>query len=354
MTERTENTRVGDQAHNSDAEPLLSILSLTYNQARYIRQAIDSFLAQQTNFKVEILIHDDASTDGTADIIREYQRQYPGLIRPILREENRYRKDKGFGGIFKALNDSARGKYVAFCEGDDYWIDPHKLQKQVDYLEDNPDYGMVHTDNMCLEESTGKLFPSHKALYCPHPPSGEVFYKLIKMDFITTLTVVCRREILARALVSMFKWLDQEYHRDFSTWLEISRLSKVQYLQDVTAVYRANAGSVSRQQNDRRHASFLRQGLEIILAFAGHYKLDPAKRQECIDRYFNYHMATALIHKDVFGDFRAEVQSYQPRGLKKKIMRFLYLRGINVKPVELVYRPVIDRLRRLKKAVPPR
>ena len=354
MTDRTENTRVGDQAPDGNAEPLLSVLSLTYNQEKYIRQAIDSFLDQQTNFRVEIVIHDDASTDCTAAIIREYQRQYPGLIRPILREENRYRKDKGFGGIFKALNDSARGKYVAFCEGDDYWIDPHKLQKQVEFLEDNPDYGMVHTNNMCLDETTGELFPSHKALYYPHPPSGKVFNELIKTNFITTLTVVCRREILARALVSMFEWLDHAYHRDISTWLEISRLSKVMYLPNVTAVYRANMGSVSRQRNEKSHAAFFHQGLEIILAFADHYHLDAATRQVCIDRFFDRHMVTVLVQKDVFRDFRPYVQSYQPRGLKKKILKFLYLRNINMKLVEKAYGRILSWLRRIKKAVVPR
>ncbi|WP_147289828.1 glycosyltransferase [Anaerosacchariphilus polymeriproducens] len=114
--------------------PIVSISVLTYNHENYIRQALDSFLVQKTNFPFEILIHDDASTDKTQDIIREYQEKYPDKIFPICQNENQYSK-----GIFTVSANfnfpRARGKYIAFCEGDDYWIDMDKLQKQVDYME---------------------------------------------------------------------------------------------------------------------------------------------------------------------------------------------------------------------------
>ena len=121
--------------------PLLSICSITYNHAPYIRQCLDGFLMQNTNFKYEIIIHDDASTDGTAEIIKEYTEKYPDLITPIFQSENQY--SKGLRGFYaKFVFPKAKGKYIAMCEGDDYWTDPLKLQKQVDFLESHPDYVM--------------------------------------------------------------------------------------------------------------------------------------------------------------------------------------------------------------------
>ena len=121
---------------------MVSVNCVTYNQENYIEDAIKSFLMQKTNFRYEILIHDDASTDGTKDIIRKYQEAYPDIIFPIYQRENKY--SKGIDVTIYNKN-ASKGKYIALCEGDDYWIDPLKLQKQVDYMEKNPDCSMcVH------------------------------------------------------------------------------------------------------------------------------------------------------------------------------------------------------------------
>jgi glycosyltransferase involved in cell wall biosynthesis len=122
-------------------EPIVSISCITYNHAPYIRDAIEGFLMQKTNFPFEILIHDDASTDGTSDIIRKYEQKYSDLIFPVYQKENQYSK----GILLCEFNlKRARGKYIALCEGDDYWTDPLKLQKQVDFMDANPDYVMCY------------------------------------------------------------------------------------------------------------------------------------------------------------------------------------------------------------------
>ena len=118
---------------------MVSVSCITFNHAGYIRQALDSFLMQKTDFAYEILIHDDASTDGTIDIIKEYEERYPDIIRPVLETENQY--SKGISNISGVFNfPRARGRYIAMCEGDDYWSDPYKLQKQFDLMESDAGY----------------------------------------------------------------------------------------------------------------------------------------------------------------------------------------------------------------------
>lgn len=117
---------------------MASISCLTFNHAPYIRQALDSFLMQKTDFEYEILVHDDASTDGTGDILREYEKKYPGKVRPLIQKENQY--SQGIDNISGAFNfPRVRGKYIFMCDGDDYWVSPDKMQKQVDYMESHPD-----------------------------------------------------------------------------------------------------------------------------------------------------------------------------------------------------------------------
>lgn len=119
-------------------EYMVSICCLTYNHEPYVRQALDGFLMQKTDFKYEIVIHDDASTDQTADIIREYAAKYPDIIHPMYQTENQYSQGiSNPSGVFNFPR--VKGKYIAMCEGDDYWIDETKLQRQVDYMESHTD-----------------------------------------------------------------------------------------------------------------------------------------------------------------------------------------------------------------------
>lgn len=131
--------------------PLVSISCTTYNHAPYIRQCLDPILGQQTNFPFEIVIHDDASTDGTREIIKEYVAKYPDIIFPVFQTENQY--SRGIRGLPSRYNyPRCRGRYIAICEGDDYWTDPLQLQKQVDFLEAHEDYVMTYHDMDVVEQ----------------------------------------------------------------------------------------------------------------------------------------------------------------------------------------------------------
>lgn len=132
---------------------MVSICCITYNHEKYIADAMESFLMQECNFKFEILIHDDASTDKTPDIIREYEAKYPDVIKPIYQSENKYSQGVKISPTY--LYPNAKGKYIAICEGDDYWTDPNKLQLQVEYMEKNPKCSLYcHASNFVYENGT--------------------------------------------------------------------------------------------------------------------------------------------------------------------------------------------------------
>lgn len=134
-------------------EKLVSVICTAYNHGKYIKSALDGFVMQKTNFPFEVIIHDDASTDNTAQIIKEYAEKYPDIIVPILQTENQYSKKVMID--IEILYPLAKGKYIAFCEGDDFWTDENKLQMQVDFLEKNPEYtACVH--NTIVHDCTGK------------------------------------------------------------------------------------------------------------------------------------------------------------------------------------------------------
>lgn len=145
-------------------EALVSILCLTYNHEAYIRRALESFVMQKTDFPFEVIVHDDASTDGTAAIIREFEQRYPDIIRPVYQNENQYSKpDTPIIQTF--MLPLAKGRYFAFCEGDDAFTDPLKLQRQADFMEQNPDYVMcVHRALLHREgdDSADRLYPDEE------------------------------------------------------------------------------------------------------------------------------------------------------------------------------------------------
>ena len=147
---------MGEKQRLEKPEILVSICCITFNQEAYIRDALEGFVNQKTDFRYEILIHDDASTDRTAEIIREYQEKYPNMIKPILQTVNQYSLGltnvSGTWNFPRAVKNGS--KYIAMCEGDDYWIDDTKLQRQVDYMEAHPDCALCfHSANVEVQGS---------------------------------------------------------------------------------------------------------------------------------------------------------------------------------------------------------
>lgn len=217
----------------NDHSPLVSICCLTYNHAPYIRQCIDGFLMQKVNFNIEILIHDDASTDGTIDILREYEAIYPDIIFPIYEAENKY--SNGYSGQMDFFNyRRARGKYIAYCEGDDYWTDPQKLQKQVDFMEANPEYSVCYT-RYKRQLNTGQLVDD----YCSkvlngHADGIDIDVETYLKTWVTQgLTMVFRKNCLD------FSWRRKaKYYRDFYEYYFLICKGKGRLMNFYGGVYR--------------------------------------------------------------------------------------------------------------------
>lgn len=169
---------------------LVSICCIAYNHEKYIREALDSFINQKTDFEYEILVHDDASTDMTTSIILEYADKYPHLIRPIIQTENIFSKSADIMDVMKSY---ITGKYVAICEGDDYWCDEHKLQMQIDFLEKHPDYSACVHNSYIYYVATGE-----KRLFSSKTSSGNIGMRQIIewQNVFHASSAVYRKEIM--------------------------------------------------------------------------------------------------------------------------------------------------------------
>ena len=237
--------------------PLVSICCIAYNQRPYIQECLEGLINQSTSFEFEILVHDDASNDGTAEIIENYQRKYPKIIKPIFQVENLYSKGVG---ITRDLNfPRANGKYIALCEGDDYWIDDFKLQKQVDFLERNPDYGGVSTNNRWFFQDTNEYRDSRL-------PEGPIkFEDLCKSNVINSQTV-----LFHKSFAQNLQWMDGLKIGDWAIHLKVTSEKPYYRLPDITAVYRVhNAGVHSTLDEGQKIYNMIK----VLEAFYKNFKL---------------------------------------------------------------------------------
>lgn len=215
-------------------EMLVSISCLTYNHEAHIRRCLDSFLMQKTDFRFEILIHDDASTDSTQDIIREYEEKYPDILKPIYQTDNQFKKKIGISRTFQFPR--ARGKYIALCEGDDYWTDPLKLQKQVDFLEENNDYSMcIHNAYIVNNKTKEKKLFNEKKIKSTITTRDVI----LRPWFSPTASFLFRKE---KYPLSIF-WKDVS--GDMQILLINSTLGKIHYMEEPMSVYNLFSSNTS-------------------------------------------------------------------------------------------------------------
>ena len=236
-----------DERHE---ELMVTIRCLAYNHEPYIRQCLEGFVIQKTNFRFEAIVHDDASTDGTAAIIREYAEKYPDIIKPIFETENQYSKRDG--SINRIMDEHTHGKYVALCEGDDYWIDPLKLQKQVDYMENHSDCVLSHTgfdylqNGFKVNRNSKDIIQETLAIL---DSKEDLKFAILDSNryLIQTMTVVLRRKAYEEARKELDKYRHLFMMGDTPLWIETLSLGTIHFLPEITAYYRLNVGSACRQ-----------------------------------------------------------------------------------------------------------
>ena len=210
----------------------VSIICNAYDHGPYIRDALDGFLKQKTDFAYEVLVHDDASTDNTAEIIREYEAKYPEIIKAIYQKENQY--SQGINIIFKYQAPRINGKYVACCEGDDYWTDPDKLQKQFDAMESHPDV------DMCAHAAMRRRAGDGKRIGPIAPSDSETIFDTETVirgggDFVATNTLFFRSGLVTNPPAFRIKC-----PLDYALQIHGSMRGGMLYLPDDMSVYRVS------------------------------------------------------------------------------------------------------------------
>lgn len=260
--------------NNNDTQPLMvSIWCMTYNHESYIRQCLEGFVMQKTNFCFEAVVHDDASTDGTATIVREYAEKYPDIIKPIFETENQYSKNDG--SLDRIFEESCKGKYIALCEGDDYWIDSMKLQKQVDYLEKNPNCTFCHTGFSFLYQKDSKIEDYIQGKYKKNTDVREL---LLNNDGYRIQTVTVMYKLSDYYEVKKKDPILFSGHfrmGDTQLWVTLLTKGEMGYLNEVTSVYRVLENSASRQNDNRNKIAFDMSALEMRLYLRKEYVGDP-------------------------------------------------------------------------------
>lgn len=235
MKNKTEE-QIAASWKNQSETPLVSVICTTYNHIRYFDKTIEGFLKQITDFPFEIIIHDDASTDGTTNLLKEYANLYPNIIVPVIQTENQYSKGHNWGHP-KTINPHIRGKYVALCEGDDYWTDSGKLQKQVSYMEENPDCTMCY--HAVDYEENGHIVRNDRSSNIETDYTVE---DIIRGGgaFCATSSLCCRTD----AYLQYPRFRTMADIGDFPQQILMGLLGRVHYFPEIMGVYRyASSGS---------------------------------------------------------------------------------------------------------------
>ncbi|MGA2281529.1 MAG: glycosyltransferase [Verrucomicrobiota bacterium] len=221
------------------SQPRVSVSMITYNHERFIRQAVESALSQQTSFPIEVIVGEDCSNDATSEILRKLQREHPDRLKLILQTKN-----AGMGRNSSAVFSASRGEYVAFLEGDDFWTDPLKLQKQVDFLDHHPDCVLCHHRVRAVEDGTGEVkyeypFPEDRVPF-------QTVERFFVLNFIQTCSALVRRRFMPE--------LDENFMRlrfgDYPLFILLSQHGPVAYLDEAMADYRIHSGGVHSKMDE--------------------------------------------------------------------------------------------------------
>lgn len=254
-------------AKTRNTKPKVSILCPTYNHANFIEQALEGFLMQKADFAFEVLVNDDASDDGTVEILEKYQKKYPKIIKLNLQKKNLF--SQGIRNVLmRYLLPKAEGEYIALCEGDDYWTDSNKLQKQVDFLQKNPEY------SLCFHPVWVRFENGEKEPYIfPHKGTNISLESLLKDNFIQTNSVMYRRLNYSALAVNVIPgdWYLHLFH---------AKSGKIGFLDEPMGVYRRHSAGVWWDTSENRVEMWKKNGINHLLMFEELFLLFNNKKHE--------------------------------------------------------------------------
>lgn len=233
----------------------ISVCIITYNHEKFIAQTLEGILMQKGDFELEIIIGEDCSTDATADIIRNYEQRFPDIIKPIYNKKNLGPSKNAYQTLMRC-----EGKYIAVCEGDDYWTDAYKLQKQVDFLDKNPDFSICfHLVENLIEETQVIQKPENRL-------TKDVFEleDVLRVGFVTTCAMVFRNHLFKQ----LPEWYFKMQYGDWALSLILAQYGKIKLIKEYMAVYRIHSKGIwSGQLYDRRLLIGLDSYLELVKYF---------------------------------------------------------------------------------------
>ena len=266
-------------------EIVVSIVCEVFNHEQYLERCLQGFVMQKTNFKYEILIHDDASTDGSVDIIKKYVSEYPDLFKPIYQKENQFSKGVG---IWRTIQfPRAKGKYIALCEGDDYWIDPLKLQKQVDVLETHPECVMVFNRILTFSQEKNAFIRGKQY----NGKTGYVKNKDLILKgglFVPTCSMLFRNKLITPLFSKSY--IQNCHVGDYPLQILCAVIGKCYYLADEMSVYRVGNSSswTGKQKRDdiNKNLRGYKSELEMLVGFMKDYPT----YKNIIRKRLNYYM----------------------------------------------------------------
>lgn len=291
--------------------PIVSICCITYNHEKYITKALESFFSQITTFEYEVVISNDCSKDNTQMCIDEYKTRFGERIRDVSPEKN-------LGVILNFYNTlkQCSGKYIAYCEGDDYWIDRNKLQVQVDYLEQNPDYGLCYTLSRKVIDGNEKKYVLFGCDCCD-------FKSIMQSDRIPTQTILFRKDLFLKYYEEIEPDRKNWMMGDLPLVLWFSINSKIKFLNRQTSVYRILKESANHHRSFEKGRLFLQSEYEVKCFFNDKYGLQISNDE--LRKRYEYSLIMKSIVIDDYKEFLSLYSLYVTKDLKRKIFKLMSL-----------------------------
>ena len=313
MKKRSKKQEIQNMVQNDERPVSVDVFFFFFNHGKYLRKALDGMLMQETNFPVTIFIHDDASTDDSVDIILEYKKLYPEQIVTVLEDENMYQNGKS---IWKKMFPYFTGKYVAYCEGDDYWIDKNKLQKQVDYLEKNLDCIACY-HNILPVDINGEYNESLRGIYSLLD-EGDYTKKEIRHGKLKTQTASLVRRNYNPWLTDNEKevYLKARCNGDEKQLVLCGTMGRVHYLPDIMAAHRRvfseGKSWTAIQNNKKEYEKFIsgqKRCLEVCSLYEQLNKKKSYPYNEILNNSLSYYIYQKRANKHLSSEEKKAIRS---------------------------------------------